>query len=59
MAYHIALQQAVPKGTRDGQNAAHAPCAGPDHDPSSSLDPGPLICSVGLVVVRQLDSCIQ
>ena len=59
MAYHVALQQAVAEGTRDGEDAAHAPGACPYHNTSGRLDPAPLICSVGFVVVRQLDSCMH
>ena len=57
-AHHIALQQAVPEGAGDGQDAAHAPGAGPHHYPAGSLNAISLVRSVGLVVVRQLHSCM-
>ena len=56
-AHHIALQQAVPEGAGDGQDAAHTPGAGPHHHPAGSLNAIPLVRSVGLVVVRQLHGC--
>ena len=57
-AHHIALQQAVPEGTGDGEDAAHTPGAGPHHHPAGSLNAISLVRSVGLVVVRQLHGCM-